>query len=290
MFGERVWEDRLAWLRRPRVHTAAFEDPPQHVQELPEITAKRTRKQSELSQMLGWSDERLAMFKQLVVTYRQEPSIENYLSIRREFPELEIQIARFGGIEMLFALAKEFEKQGVNPDVVAAALDANEHSIDALSLCLIERLVARGALPTDGPGHIEKRRAAIGDATVNFLIATMLEMLDWYGETVRVPASLIVLIREQLCASNPDLYEAYLSREKRERAAFLAAQCLQPGEKISVRRLMELTGTRRMTAARWLRDPDFRRALEDYQSEPFKQALEVARKRFSAEGNGGGPE
>src|SRR5258708_26318614 len=142
----------------------------------------------------------------------------------------------------------------------------------------------------DGPGHIEKRRGAISDPMVNFLIATMFEALDWHEETFRVPASLIVLIREQLCGSNPDLYEAYLSREKRKRAAFVAAQCLQPGEKLSVRRLMELTGTRRMTAARWLRDPDFRQALEDYQGEPFKQALEVARKRFNAERKGGGPE
>ncbi len=291
-YDEHMWQNRLAWLRRPRVHTAAFVGPPQDVLELPENTAERTRQQSALSQMLGWSDERLATFKQLIGAYRHKPSIENYLLIRRAFPEVEIQIGRFSGIEPLFALEKDFEKQGVNPDLVAAALDADEPPVDALSLCLIERLVARGKLPKDGPGHIEKRRNAIRDATVNFLITTMLEGLDWHEEAFRVPASLIVLIREQLCGSNPDLYEAYLSREKRNNAAFVAAQLLQPGEKVSVRRLMQLTGTSRMTAARWLGDPSFRKMLESHralmQSEEFNQSRESLLKRAKRKDGEGG--
>jgi hypothetical protein len=240
-YDEYMWQNRIAWLGRPRVHTAAFVDPPQDVLELPEKTAERTRQQSAFSQMLGWSDERLAMFKQLIGAYRHKPNIENYLLIRHAFPEVEIQIGRFSGIEPHFALEKDFEKQGVKPDLVAAALDADEPSLDALSLCLIERLVARGRLPKERPGHIQKRRNAISDSTVNFLITTMLESLDWHEETCRVPASLIVLIRQQLCASNPDLYETYVSWQRRKNAAFLAAQCLQPGEKLSVRRLMQLT-------------------------------------------------
>ena len=152
--AERAWQSRLAWLRRPRVHTAAFEDPPQNVIENPNRIEERTRKRAELAEKLGWPAERLALFGQFVVAYRKEPNVENYVRIRREFPEVEIQIGRFGGIEPLYSLEKGFQRQGVDPDLVAAALDGYESDIDALSLCLAECLVARSKLPSDGPGHL----------------------------------------------------------------------------------------------------------------------------------------
>ena len=131
---------------------------------------------------LGLSGERRALFKQLVVAYRREPTIESYIQIRRKFPEVEIQISQFGGIDALFALQEDFEKQGVHPELVAAALDSDEPSLDALSLHLLECLVARSKLPRDGVGYIEKRRSAISDAMVNYLISLMLEGLDWHDE------------------------------------------------------------------------------------------------------------
>ena len=104
-----------------------------------------------------------------VAVYRKDPSIENYLQVRREFPEVEIQVGQFGGMDALFALEDTFASQGIDPKLVAGALDADEPSIDALSLRLLELLAARNALPKSGPGHIEKRRRAISDATVNYL-------------------------------------------------------------------------------------------------------------------------
>jgi hypothetical protein len=46
--------------------------------------------------------------------YRRERTIESYIQIRRKFPEVEIQISRFGGIggiDALFALEEDFEKR-----------------------------------------------------------------------------------------------------------------------------------------------------------------------------------
>jgi len=186
---EEAAQHRLAWLRRPLVYTAAFEDPPENITELPDRIQKRRRRQAELTKQLGWSSKRLALFKKFVVAYRKAPTLENYILIRRRFPEVEIQIARFGGIDQLFALEDEFQRQGVDPLLVAGALDALEPNIDDLSLCLAECLVARSKLPRDGPGHIVQRRNAISDATVNYLIAVMLESLQRYE------ASLVVLVR-----------------------------------------------------------------------------------------------
>ena len=63
----------------------------------------------------------------------------------------------------MFALEDKFRKVGIDPDLIAAALDADEPSIDALCLHLLELLIARDKLPKDGPKHIEKRRNAISD-------------------------------------------------------------------------------------------------------------------------------
>jgi hypothetical protein len=156
-----------------------------------------------------------------------------------------------------FVLRPDLQRKGVEPDLVAAALGGRgreehsiEHSVDALSLHLLECLAARDRLPKDGPGHIEKRRNAISDATVNYLIATMLEWLALNG--ARFPISLFMLIRRQLCGPNPDLHQAYLSRTKRIWTAMEVGGKLQPGEKLSVNKLAKMTGAPRATAARWL--------------------------------------
>ena len=73
-------------------------------------------------------------------------------------------------------------------------------------------------------GYIERRRSAISDATVNYLILLMLEGLDQNDAMVRVPASLIVLILHQLCAGIPELHQTFVSKERRMTTLLLAAQ------------------------------------------------------------------
>ena len=262
-----AWQKRIAWLRRPRLHTAKFEEVVQDEEMISQGCAifrldDPEQGTHEVARKLGWCDYRLDVFTQVVVAYRRNPTIENYVHVRKLFPEVEIQVAQFGGVDSLFALESEFRKQGIDPELVAAALDADEPSIDALCLHLLECLIARGNLPKDGPGHIEKRRNAITVSTVNYLIVEMLEALDYHEETFRVPASLVVLIRHQLCGLKPDLHEEVLSRQKQENAALTARHRLQPGERLSINKLVKMTGIPRSTAARWLADKKFQRFLE----------------------------
>jgi hypothetical protein len=264
-------------LNRPRLHTAVFEEAWQDdeyekllassngVLENAEIFARqketRRRRIDQITTSLGWSPERTKLFTKRVVTYRRNPSIENYLRVRREFPEVEIQVARFGGIDALFTLEKEFEKQGIDPHLVAGALDADEPSIDALCLCLLELVTARDRLPKSGPGHVDKRRAAISEPTVKYLISTMLEAFDRNDGMTRVPASLVVLIRHQLCGEMPDLDMEVRLRERQERAALAVAHFLKPGERLSINKLKKWAGIPRSTAARWIADPHFQSRL-----------------------------
>ena len=266
-FGERAERERLSWLNRPRIHTALIEDVVKDenlaTPDAIERQQQRARKLDELAKAIHLSGERLEAFKQLVFSYRRKPTIENYVRIRRQFPEVEIQVVRFGGFEILFAFEEEFKKNGIDPQLVVRMLDADEPSIDELSLCLMERLIAKDNLPKDGPGYLESRRNAISEATVNYLIAVMLEALDWNDAEIRIPASLIVLIRDRLCGTNPDLHTEYLSREHRKNAAIVAGQIFNArGEGISVRKLAKALTVPLSTAARWLADEEFLKWVE----------------------------
>jgi hypothetical protein len=277
--AKQAWQKQLEWLRRPRLHTAIFEDARRDdqiaddwaskhkmsIEEREIVERQRANRAKEIDRRtkdLGWSNERLAAFKQAVVYYREEPTIENYVRVRKMFPEVEIEVSRFGGIEALFALEDKLKKFGVDPALVATALDADEPSIDALSLHLLELLTDREKLPKDGPKRIEERRNAISDTIVNYLIAEMLEALDWHGQTFRIPASLVVLIRHQLCGVNPDLHEEYLSRERLYNAGFSLGRKLKPNEKLSIREIAKFLQVPRSTVARWLDDKDFQRSVE----------------------------
>jgi hypothetical protein len=164
------------------------------------IIEERREKLEQIKNKLGWSDERLASFQKLIVDYRRTSNAATYLEIRRNFPEIEIQVSRFGGIDFVFTFEDDLKRLQISPDAVAGALGCDEPSVDALCLRLLTLLVERDRLPKTGPGHIDRRRHAIGDSFVNYLISIMLEGYDWHEEIFRIPPSLIVLARRQLRA------------------------------------------------------------------------------------------
>jgi hypothetical protein len=299
---EQAWQKRLAWLRRPRLRTAIFDEAWRDHQIADEcvirgaVFAERRRanmakKINQITKKLGWSNERLALFEQLVVAYRREPAIKNYVRVRREFAEVEVHVAQFRGIqalESLFALEDKFRKVGIDPHLIAAALDAYEPSIDALCLHLLELLMARDKLPKDGPKHIERRRNAISDTMVNYLISEMLDSLDGHDETFRIPASLVVLIRHQLCTGTPDLRQEYLSRERRHNAALSFGQTLRPDERPSINKLATRVGIPRSTAARWLADKEFQEWIETGREWDAKEMIKSGREAFEKQIREGG--
>jgi hypothetical protein len=271
--AQHAQKKRLAWLRRPQLHLAIFEQVflDEKIAELGgkivgdkarQRVAERAQEVAAIAKDLGWSDERLSMFKQIVVEYRREPTIENYSRVRRQFPEVEIQIGLFAGLDPLFSLEMEFREQGIDPQLVEAILDGDEPSIDELCLQVIERLVLRETISKHEPGHIQRRRAAISDAMVDYLIMNILESFDWIEREYRIPGSLVMLIRHQLTGSNPDLHMTYLARKRLQNVALSVAQELKPNEKLSINKLASMALIPRSTAARWLKDDEFKRWLE----------------------------
>jgi hypothetical protein len=220
--------------------------------------AESAKELAELAKTLRLSKRRFNLFKQLVVEYRRKDCIELYVELRRRFPEVEIQVARFGGVDPLFVLANEFKKVGIDPNLIGGVIEPDEPSVDALCLRLLELLVDKSKLPKSGVGYIQKRRAAVNDTLVNYLIAVILEGFDWDGGAFRVPASLVVLIRHQIAGPNPDLHAKYQSGERRQDAWLRVARTLTPNDRLSVRTFARLAGVPISTVGRWLAESNGR--------------------------------
>jgi hypothetical protein len=295
---EQLQKKRLAWLSLPRLHVAIVEDvfKTEQTAKAPQkkwsLYAKRyfglqrmeqNQKIREIAQKFGWTKQRLDQFKRAALAYRKEPSIKHYLAIRTEFPELDIQTGFSGETDPLFALEHKCRQYVIDPALVSAATDGFEPNIDKLCLALMERIVARDEI--SGLGQIQRRRATISNAMINYLIALMLEGFDRHNEEVRIPASLILLIRHQLGPLKGDLHDEYETREARHNAAWVAGQKLKPNERLSINRLIKLASgpdnpISHSTAARWLKDKDFQKWLQFSRQHAANQPKKLpARKR-----------
>src|SRR5262245_46387320 len=107
--------DRARWLARPRIHTGIFDDLAND-EELaaakivaPPSASERARELDDLMNTLRLSGKRRALFKQVNIAYRRERTIESYIQIRRNFPEVEIQIGRYRQVHALYALEEDFK-------------------------------------------------------------------------------------------------------------------------------------------------------------------------------------
>lgn len=220
-------------------------------------------------------DERFEQLSELVLAFRESPSIEQYSLIRKHFPEVDIKVALSGGVSAALAIETQCEEYGIPASLLGGALDGSEPDIDELCLILIELLVARDKIK--GPGAMQRRRAAISDAMVNYLIAFMLEGIHWADAEIRVPPSLVLLIRHRLGSLKGDLHAQYESGQMKLNAAWFAGQLLGPQERLSINRLLELSqqipdgSVSRSTAARWLKDEEFQSRLK--WSRDFKARL-----------------
>src|SRR5262249_40340142 len=61
--------------------------------------------------------------------YKDNPSIELYLKLRREDPDNEIEISFLGGLEALSCLEPKLRKFGFDPQLVASIMDADPDAI-----------------------------------------------------------------------------------------------------------------------------------------------------------------
>lgn len=240
-------------------------------------TAQSEAIESLETEMTGTDEDRARNFKDcedVTDRFLDDPSIENYVVMRRRYPSMGVENARFLGIKPLFAVEGELQQFGIEPWMVCGALDGEDRQVDELSLQLIEALVKRRALTKDGKTHLQRRRQVVPDSLIDYLVVAMLEAIQQHD--CHIPASLIILIRERLGGPNPALYRDYLIKQKRKDAAFLGFHLLHKGEDPSIRRVAQIMGVQPSTVSRWFPDGDFRtevkrwqRMLKKFGSEPI---------------------
>ena len=162
-------------------------------------------------------------FNEFSKTYKQNPTLENYVRMRRETPDAEIEFSVLGGIEPLFYMQSELSRYRLDSNLMAAVLDADPDAIDEISLQLMEKIIDSRTLSQSGETHLIRRGLSIPDKLIDWVICCALDALSWNND-LHIPRDLIVLIRERLGGSNPEYAQAVRVHEKKQNAAFIGGQ------------------------------------------------------------------
>ena len=197
-------------------------------------------------------------FNEFSKAYKKNPSIENYVKLRRENPDAEIEVAVIGGIEQLFSMEQELRRYGFDPKLVAGVMDANSAAISKISLQLMEKMIEARSLAKAGRTHLVRRKLAVPEKLIDWIISCALDSLSW-NDDLYIPRDLIVLIRERLGGSNPEYKQASRVRERKSNAAIVGGQLRARGIKPTFKMLGDAFGVAPSTVKRWFRPGEFER-------------------------------
>lgn len=199
--------------------------------------------------------------------YKTDPTIENYLRLRKNAPRETIEIAVTVGIEMLYPSDEELAKFGIDSKLVHDAILAVPEAITELCLVLLERLVERDRRQHKGETHLSSRGEAIGDRLVNYLIQIMLDGMDW-AQDLQISRDLIVLIRHQL-GGDLGRKKKLGERDGRVRAISVAGQLLLLGKNPSYRRVADVLDVSATTVMRWFPEKDLEQRARSWAESPL---------------------
>jgi len=195
-------------------------------------------------------------YNALSKAYKNNPSLEHYVQLRRENPDAEIEVSVIGGMDQLFFMEPELRKYGFDPALVASVMDADTNAISELSLQLMEKIIEAESMSRRGETHLARRGLAVPDKLINWLIGCMLDGLSWNDE-LHIPRDLIVLVRERLSGSNPEYEQASHAHNMRWNAISIGGQLLARGITPSFRKLASTLDVAPSTVKRWFPNGEF---------------------------------
>jgi len=201
-------------------------------------------------------------FGDLLNAYNAEPTIENYVHIRRKYPSKSVEIVISEAVDWLLANESTLRKFSLDPNLVGSTLDGDGDAINSLSIHLLELLIDRRAIIASGKTHAISGGDAIGDSLINYLIAMMLDTLDW-PDSPRIPRDLIVLIRHQLGADVSAEVEKQKVQESMGNAAYFAARLRERGHRGSIRQVAKYLGVSPSTVSRWFKSTNFEDEVQE---------------------------
>jgi hypothetical protein len=204
----------------------------------------------------SFDDGAFLRWKSLLNAYDNEPTITNYVRLKRA-TGMSAVVQKFIDFDP-HAIAEALQQFGIEPLLVSGALDGDGSDIEELSVRLMERLIERDGLEKGGRTQVQSRGMAISDSLIDFLIVVMLQAVleDEHS-------ALSVLIQERLCGRKPDFYNEHLRLINQRKAVALAALKF-PAGKISVRKVAKLMKVEPSTVSRWFPAGDLQEQVEQF--------------------------
>ena len=194
----------------------------------------------------SWAD-----FMRLADQFKAEPTLANYLVLRRTFGSSGVDSAHLTTDDPIPSIEGELRQLDIDPAIFSDVLDGNDHQIDELCLRLMEKLVERDVLEASGKSHVQTTGQAIPDSLIDFLAISMLEACE--AHDLSPPPALVVLFRERLGGPNPARHKQNMIDQNRKIAIWMAAQILSNGEKTSIRKIAKAMGLEASTVSRWFK-------------------------------------
>lgn len=195
--------------------------------------------------------------------FKNEPTLENYINLRRNYPNVPIEVAIHGGIDPLFYMERELAHYGINANDMASVFDADQNAISKIALLVIEKLIDRRRLQKAGNTHLVRRGRTIPDNLIDWVINSCLDSLSW-NDDLRIPRDLIILIRERLGGPNSEYVKGAYTYHLRSNAALAGGQLKAQGIKPTYKILGKIMNVAPSTVMRWFAPGEFERQTDIY--------------------------
>jgi hypothetical protein len=203
-------------------------------------------------------------FNAVSKAYKADPSLETYVRLRRSNPTAELEVAVIGGFESMFYMRREFERYGLDPELLGGLLDADPNAIGEIALSVMEAVIEAGNRERAGETHIVSRGEVIPPKLVDWIICCTLDALSW-NDRLTIPRDLIVLIRERLGGSNPLYEQIGHIREMKSNAGMVAGQLKAQGVTPTFKLVGQILGVAASTVMRWFEPGEFEREAEKWE-------------------------
>ena len=197
-------------------------------------------------------------------------SIDDYLELRRRFPENDSPIwmmmgsddsSPSFGLDFAFQLKDEFDKFQIPVELYLGTLDGDLDNVDHLCLNILENLSRREKLRHKN-AHTVASGLAIGDALVDFLCGTVLECISYYS--LPVPHSFQILLKYRLGLFENTIKEDRVLKNRRVMVALIIAE--HTGA--SARQIAKRVRMSPSTITRWMSDQDFMSYVKMFRARP----------------------
>ena len=201
----------------------------------------------------GWTPESLS--------YKDNPTIENYVALRRGNPDAEIEVHIHGGVDQLWSAEDELRKYGIDPDKFVSVFDADQDVISFYALFFLERMIEARNLERQGETHLIARELAVPDKLIDWFITCALDAGSFY-ESLEIHRDLIVLIKERLGGPFSEYEMQSKVKEKRQSAAWIAGSMRAQGVTPSLRKVAQILKVAPSTVKRWFKPGEFEAEAE----------------------------